>query len=341
MVMSAIARAAGHGHLRLNPAHSFMNTLAVKLVKKIREAEDIFSFEFARMDGGPLPAFSAGSHIDVHASPGLVRQYSLCNEPGESHRYLIAVLRDPHSRGGSIAMHETLHEGDIVTISEPRNHFPLSEAPNYLMFAGGIGITPILCMTEKLAQSGASFKLHYCSRSPERTAFRHRIDTATFAGQVDFHFDSGGPEQKLYLDAVLERQMPDTHIYVCGPAGFIEYVTGTARAKGWPDERIHLEYFGAAPQKTGGNAEFEVRIASSGKSCMVPSDKSVVQALAEQGIDIPISCEQGICGICITRVLDGTPDHRDYYLTDEEHAKNDQFTPCCSRSKTRTLILDL
>jgi vanillate O-demethylase ferredoxin subunit len=318
-----------------------MNTLAVKLVKKIREAEDIFSFEFASADGTPLPPFSAGSHIDVHAGPGLVRQYSLCNDPAENHRYLIAVLRDPKSRGGSIAMHESLREGDIVTISEPRNHFPLVQAKNYLMFAGGIGITPILCMAERLAQANAAFSLHYCARAPERTAFQQRIGAAGFAERAQFHFDSGPPDQKLNLDEVLDKQSPDTHLYVCGPSGFIEYITSTARAKGWPDERIHLEYFGAAPQKTTGEGEFEVKIASSGHCYIVPPDKSVVQALAAHGIDIPVSCEQGICGTCITRVLDGTPDHRDYYLTDDEHAKNDQFTPCCSRAKTRMLVLDL
>jgi vanillate O-demethylase ferredoxin subunit len=130
-------------------------------------------------------------------------------------------------------------------------------------------------------------------------------------------------------------------VYVCGPGGFIEFVTGTARARGWPADAVHQEYFGASPQDTSADTGFEVRIASTGRSYLVPPDKSVAQALAEQGIDIPLSCEQGVCGTCITRVLEGTPEHRDMYFSDEERARNDQFTPCCSRSRSRVLVLDL
>jgi vanillate O-demethylase ferredoxin subunit len=318
-----------------------MSTLAVKVEKKVREAEDIVSFEFASVDGKPLPPFSAGSHIDVHVSEGLVRQYSLCNDPTESHRYQIAVLRDPNSRGGSVAVHEQIKVGDVIRISEPRNHFALGHAEHYLLLAGGIGVTPILCMAERLATIGASFEMHYCSRAPERTAFLERIKASKFADRVQLHFDSGDAGQKLALDQVLAATGPGTHIYVCGPAGFIEFVTGTASNHGWPAERVHLEYFGAAPVDTSGDTAFEVKIASSGVTYTIPADKSVCAALLEQGIDIPISCEQGVCGTCITRVLEGTPDHRDLYFTDEEKARNDQFTPCCSRARTKLLVLDL
>ncbi|MET0981480.1 MAG: PDR/VanB family oxidoreductase [Telluria sp.] len=318
-----------------------MNTLVVKVEKKTQEAQDIVSFELASADGKPLPPFSAGSHIDVHVGAGLVRQYSLCNDSTESHRYQIAVLRDPDSRGGSVAVHENVNVGDLIQISEPRNHFPLAHAGHYLLLAGGIGVTPILCMAERLAKIGASFEMHYCSRSPERTAFRERIQAAPFADRVQLHFDNGAPGQKLELDKVLAAASPGTHIYVCGPAGFIEFVTGSARSHGWPADRVHLEYFGAAPQDTTGDTAFEVTIASSGQRYTIPADKSVCAALLEHGIDIPISCEQGVCGTCITRVLEGTPDHRDVYFTDEEKALNDQFTPCCSRARTKLLVLDL
>lgn len=318
-----------------------MSTLAVKVGKKNREAEDIVSLELASVDGKPLPLFSAGSHIDVHVGKGVVRQYSLCNDPTESHRYLIAVLRDPQSRGGSIAVHEQINVGDVIQISEPRNHFALVQAEHYLLLAGGIGVTPILCMAERLAASSASFEMHYCSRSPERTAFMERIQTSMFAERVQFHFDSGHPGQKLELDNVLVAAGADTHIYVCGPTGFIEFVTSTARAHGWDAGRVHFEYFGAAPQDTAGDTAFEVKIASSGMTYTIPADKSVCTTLLEHGIDIPVSCEQGVCGTCITRVLGGTVDHRDVYFTDEEKAANDQFTPCCSRAKSSQLVLDL
>jgi vanillate O-demethylase ferredoxin subunit len=318
-----------------------MEELAVTVVRKRQEAQDIASFELARPDGSPLPAFSAGSHIDVQVPGGLTRQYSLCNDAAEQHRYRIAVLRDPASRGGSVAMHDALQEGDEIRISEPKNHFPLHPAQRSLLFAGGIGVTPLLCMAQRLSTIGADFTLHYCTRSPERTAFREEIAASAFADRVKFHFDSGPPSQKLHLDSILARPDTSTQLYVCGPTGFIDHAVGAAKAHGWPAKQIHLEYFGALPQDTAADTAFEVRIASSGKSYTVPADQSVVQALQAQGIEILTSCEQGVCGTCITRVLEGEPDHRDLYFTPEEHAKNDQFTPCCSRSRSRTLVLDL
>jgi vanillate O-demethylase ferredoxin subunit len=318
-----------------------MEHLEVKVVRKTREAEDIASFELACEDGSALPAFSAGSHIDVQVAGGLTRQYSLCNDAAEKHRYRIAVLRDAASRGGSIAMHDAVHEGDTLHISEPRNHFPLQHASRSLLFAGGIGVTPLLCMAQRLAAIDADFTLHYCTRSQERTAFREEIAASKFASRVKFHFDAGPPEQKLNLDQALGSPDAGTHLYVCGPTGFIDFVVNTAKAKGWSADHIHLEYFGAAPQDTAGDTAFDVQIASSGKTYTVAANQTIVQALAEHGIEILTSCEQGVCGTCITRVLDGEPDHRDLYFTDEEKAKNDQFTPCCSRARSRTLILDL
>jgi vanillate O-demethylase ferredoxin subunit len=318
-----------------------MNTLSVKVTAKVQEAEDIVSFELASTDGKPLPPFSAGSHVDVQISNGLVRQYSLCNDPNEQHRYQIAVLRDPASRGGSTSMHDAIKEGDVIQISEPKNHFPLVHAKRSLLFAGGIGVTPILCMAERLAQVGADFSMHYCTRSAGRTAFRDRITGSSFADRVEFHFDDGPPEQKLDLPTLIATPEPGTHLYVCGPTGFIDYVVNTAKAKGWSNDQVHLEYFGAAPQDTTGDTAFEVKLASSGKVYQVPADKTIVQVLSANGVDIAYSCEQGVCGSCITRVLDGVPDHRDMYFTEEEQAANDQFTPCISRSKTKMLVLDL
>ncbi|XYJ08227.1 PDR/VanB family oxidoreductase [Telluria sp. B2] len=313
--------------------------LRVTVLARHSEAQDIVGLELGDAGGAPLPPFTAGAHIDVQLGPGLTRQYSLCNAPSERHRYLIAVLRDPRSRGGSRAIHDSVRVGDSLQISAPRNHFPLVQARRYLLFAGGIGVTPILCMAERLAQLEADFTMHYCTRAPERTAFRERLAGSCFANRVRFHFDAG-TEPRLDIAAALDAATPDTHLYVCGPAGFIEAVTSAAGRQGWSGERVHVEHFGAAPAADAGAAPFEVKIASTGQVCRVGPGLSVTRALEEQGIVIPVSCEQGVCGTCVTRVLQGAIEHRDQYFTDEERALNDQFTPCCSREQGM-LVLDL
>lgn len=318
-----------------------MKQLSVSVVNKILEAEGIFSFELMSIDGKPLPPFTAGSHIDVHLPKGLVRQYSLCNDPTEQHRYLIAVLRDPGSRGGSVAMHDLINVGDLLQISEPRNHFGLVSAQRQLLLAGGIGVTPILCMAEELSRAGRDFEMHYCSRAVERTAFKSRIEDSAFAGSVHFHYDVGPEPQKLDANRLLAHPAAGTHLYVCGPAGFIAHVLDTAKRCGWPDEQVHREFFAAVAVEHQADGAFEVRVASSGQTYAVPADKTVIEILAAHGVDVPVSCESGVCGTCLTRVIDGTPDHRDVYLNDAEHAKNDQFTPCCSRARSPLLVLDL
>jgi vanillate O-demethylase ferredoxin subunit len=318
-----------------------MSTIAVRVGAKVVEADGICSYELVRTDGQPLPPFTAGAHIDVHLSKQLVRQYSLCNAPGETRRYQIAVLRDPASRGGSQAMHEDIHSGAVIEISAPKNHFPLVPARHTLLLAGGIGVTPMLAMAEQLAAEGASFALHYSTRSPERTAFRERIAKAPFADKVQFHFDSGAAGQKLDILRLLASPDAGTHLYVCGPAGFIGFVLDSAKAQGWQAAQLHVEYFSAAAVDTGGDQAFDVRIASTGQVFTVPAGRSVIKILEEHGIEIPYSCEEGVCGTCLTRVLEGEPDHRDLYLTDEEHAENKEFTPCCSRARSALLVLDL
>jgi vanillate O-demethylase ferredoxin subunit len=318
-----------------------MSQLAVRVAKKRIEAEEVVSLELTPIEGQSLPAFSAGSHIDVLVSDGIVRQYSLCNNPTERHRYVIGVLRDPNSRGGSVAVHDEIVEGMILRISEPKNHFTLKAARRSLLLAGGIGVTPILCMVEELARIGANFEMHYCTRSLARTAFHQRIIGSAFSDRVSFHFDDGPVPQRLNLLKLIGNPDPDTTLYVCGPSGFIDFVTKTAENLGWQGEQILFERFGAQSQSSASDVSFDVRVASSGKIITVGSGKTIVAVLAEHGVDVPVSCEQGVCGTCVTRVLAGTPHHRDLYFTDEEHAKNDQMTLCCSRSKSPLLVLDL
>lgn len=317
-------------------------TLLVRVSGKQVEATDIRSFELVDPEGRPLPPFTAGAHIDVHLGDGLVRPYSLCNDPAERHRYQLAVLLDPASRGGSAAMHR-LEVGSVIRIGRPRNLFPLVEDGGHsVLFAGGIGITPILCMAERLAGIGAPFTLHYGTRSAERTAFAARIRSSAFADRAHIHHDDGPDAGRLDLRAAVAAWRPDQgHLYVCGPAGFIEAVLGAARAAGWPEERLHREFFAPPAAADGDDAAFEVQIASSGAVIPVLPHQTIVAALAAAGIDVPVSCEQGICGTCRTGVVAGIPDHRDMFLTDDEKSRSDWMLPCCSRSKSSRLVLDL
>lgn len=312
--------------------------LDLRVLSRRLEAEDIVALVLGAPDGGDLPPFSAGSHIDVEAAPGVVRQYSLCNTPGSRDHYEIAVLREPASRGGSIALHERFGEGDPIRVSEPRNHFALRPVTGEsLLLAGGIGITPLLCMAERLSAVGAPFRLHYCTRDPARTAFRNRIAGSAFAGVTSFHFDDGPGSQRLDPRALFASAAPASEIYVCGPPGFIAWIDAAAVAAGIGAERVHREYFASAPVDTDGDRAFQLRLASSGLTIDVGADESAAAALARHGIEIAVSCEQGICGTCVTRVIEGEPDHRDMLMIDS----NEEFTPCCSRALTPLLVIDL
>jgi vanillate O-demethylase ferredoxin subunit len=313
--------------------------MKVRVGKRHIVATDIVLLELVENQGGQLPPFAAGAHIDVHLPNNIIRQYSLCNRPDDGRSYCIAVLRDPASRGGSTAVHE-LAEGQFVEISEPKNNFPLHwEAAHSILFAGGIGITPILSMAERLSHAGASFEMHYCTRSTERTAFRERLKMADIRDCVRFYHDEAG--DKANFAAILESPRPNVHVYVCGPMGFINAVLDVAKQSGWSDGQLHREYFNATPSGEAHSTAFQITIASSGKVVSVSSEQSVVEALRDHGIEVPVSCEQGVCGTCQTRVLAGEPDHRDLYLTDQEKALNDQMMPCCSRSRSPMLVLDL
>ncbi len=313
--------------------------IPVRIRSKVVTAEDIHAFDLVAADGGRLPAFTAGAHIDVEVEPGLVRQYSLCNRPGDTDRYRIAVLRDPASRGGSARIHEVFAEGRVVGVSAPRNHFELDQgARRSVLVAGGIGVTPLLAMAAHLQGAGASFDLHYCARSRSRAAFHDELVGGVFSDRLHFHFDDGPADQRFDPAKAFGAPEPGTHIYVCGPQGFIDWVLEAARAQGWPDASLHREYFSAAPVVTEGDAAFDVRINSNGAVYTIPPDRTVVDVLAENGIEIPVSCQQGICGTCITRVLEGEPDHRDMVLMGTEM---DEFAPCCSRARTPLLVLDL
>lgn len=299
-------------------------------------ARDICAFEFVHPRGRKLPAWTAGAHIDIHIAPGLVRQYSLCGDPRDRSRYLIAVHRCSPSRGGSHAMHGALHEGMRVTLGMPRNHFALQDSPHTVLLAGGIGITPLLAMAETLAGSGASFELHYCVRSPDDTAFAERLHEGRFRGRVLFHYSSGG--RRADMDGILSAPPRGARLYICGAAGFTDAALAAAARQGWPAANVHTERF-SAPASGAAQAAFDVVIASTGRVIHVPAGQAALDAMLDAGVDIPASCRQGICGTCATPVLEGEADHRDHCLSAEARAVC--FTPCCSRARSAQLVLDL
>ncbi len=321
---------------------SAQQSLRVRVARKVAETADICRFELVSADDGPLPPFTAGAHLVVRTPAGVQRSYSLCNAPEGAQAWEIAVLREPASRGGSRSMHEQLQEGDEITVEGPRNLFELDGSDGAsLLLAGGIGITPLLAMAETLYAQGRAFELHYCTRSAERTAFLERLASRPFAKQVHHHFDDGHAAQRIELAALLAAPAADCHLYVCGPAGFMGAVLSTARANGWPEDRLHSEAFGAEVVHHDSDGAFEVQLASSGRVIPVAREQTIVEALAAAGIEVPVSCEQGVCGTCLMRVVAGTPDHRDTYLTPAEQAANDQFLPCCSRALSPRLVIDL
>jgi len=317
-----------------------VSLLTVRLARKTPEAANICAFEWVDVNGGELPAFEAGAHVDFHLPGGLVRSYSLYNAPGERHRYCVGVLLDANTRGGSKAMH-ALQEGDTVQITPPSNHFPLVPGHSQVLLAGGIGVTPILSMAQTLAAQGAEFVLHYAARSAQNAAFVPWLQASSFAARVHTHWDDGAPAQRLDMAQVLANPAAGKHLYVCGPQGFIDAAMQQARQLGWAEDCLHFELFGAQVSAQDGDQPFEVVIAGTGQRFTIPVDKTVIQVLHAAGVDVPIACEQGVCGTCLTRVVEGVPDHRDQYLTPEEQAANDQFTPCCSRSKTPSLTLEV
>ncbi|MFD9444706.1 PDR/VanB family oxidoreductase [Streptomyces sp. NPDC060006] len=308
------------------------------VVARAAATVNIAVLDLAPAHGTDFPAYTAGAHIDVLLEQGrLTRQYSLCGPPGTGH-YRLAVLNAPDSRGGSRAMH-TLEVGDRLRISAPRNRFPLAAARKHLLFAGGIGITPLLAMVRSLDAEGGDYTLHYCTRSRTDAAF---VPELADNPRVSFHFDDGDPGQRLDVDSCLGTPSPDAAVYVCGPGGFMDHVLVRAEAAGWPPDALHTERFAAvAPDPNAAEpGAFTVRVASTGAEYQVPEDRSALDVLLENGIDAPSSCRQGICGECVVRVLAGEPDHRDDVLSPDEQADG-LFAPCTSRALSRVLVLDM
>lgn len=319
-----------------------MQTLTVKVASKRLEAQGICSFELVpAQEGTSLPAFTPGAHIDVCVPGGWVRQYSLWNDEQERDVYRIGVLKAEDGRGGSRAMHERVETGALLQISAPRNQFLLraDDRPS-LLLAGGIGITPLLAMAQSLCRRGLPFSFHYCTRSRVGAAFLDRLAQPDLAPHVQLHFDEDAPEQRLDVDTLLQSQASCCELYVCGPKGFMDAVLNKARDMGWNEDRLHFEFFQADATPKDGDQPFDLHLLQSGRIVRVAADQTAAQALAAAGFPVPTSCEQGICGTCLTAVADGVPDHRDSFLMPDEQAANTCFTPCCSRATTSYLAIE-
>lgn len=302
------------------------------------EAEGIISVELVPADGVPFPCFDPGAHIDVHLPNGLVRSYSLMNRPEDANRYLIGVLADPKSRGGSYYVHEKLRCGTVVPIGIPRNNFALEETAGYtILIAGGIGITPLLCMFRRLVDLGRNVELVYCVKTRAHAAFVDEI--RSISSSCRFHFDDEHNGNPLDLHDYLAIHPRDVHAYCCGPGPMLRAFEDACKTVGIAN--VHIERFAAQPTaSSSSNVTCVVRLARSGQTFEVPPDRSILDVLLDAGIDVDCSCKEGICGACETAVLEGIPDHRDSVLSPAERQEN-RMMICVSRVIQGPLVLDL
>ncbi len=317
-----------------------MLTLRVRSVTF--EAEGIHSYELVDPAGGMLPPFDAGAHIDVRIPGGLSRRYSLCGAPGSCSHYRIAVLKAPNSRGGSKAMHERVRTGDLIEVSPPHNFFPLSpDARRSVLLAGGIGITPMLAMLDQLRADGRDYVLHYCTTSPERTAFSQLLADEVKQGRVHIHHDQGDPRNGLDIVGLLKQPIDGDHVYFCGPGGFMKAVQSAVAH--WPKDSVHFEYFAAEPAPpvvaAPSEAPLEVVLARSNRTISIAASQTILSALRQAGVPCESSCESGVCGACMLGYSMGKPAHTDYLLTDEQHET--QVLICCATVAEGPLVLDI
>ena len=301
-------------------------------------ARDTNIFEFARPDGAPLPPYEPGAHVDMHLPNGMLRNYSLIVARPEPDTYTFGIKRDPASRGGSRYIHDELRVGKLLKISPPRNNFPLKEdAEHTILLAGGIGITPIWCMVQRLEELSLPWTLHYSCRSRADMAFLHELERMTGPA---FHFDDEHAGKFLDIAGIVGGAPKDAHLYCCGPTPMLDAFE--AATKEWPRAQIHIEYFTPRPDpakaKKGG---FTVELARSGQEFFIPEGRSILEVLLDEGVDVDYSCELGICGACEQRVISGEPEHHDAILTEEEQAENKRVMICCAGCKSERLVLDL
>ena len=324
-----------------------MDTLTLKVQDIEQLTSGIKKFTFAASDGSDLPGFTAGAHIDFHLEGGMIKSYSLANDPSESNRYVTAILREGAGAGGSKYMHDNVSVGDELTINAPSNNFELAEdASQHILLAGGIGITPLMAMGYKLKADGKKCHLHYCTKSVEETAFVGEVKEI-FGDNLTFHHDGGNPAEGINLEDTFSAQPDGAHVYICGPAGLLNAARDATGH--WRHGSVHFELFSsaktdkekaeAAAQATE-DGSFEIELAQSGKTLTVPADKSILQVLWDNDIEVLHACEEGWCGNCVVEYLSGDVDHRDEVLDDTD--RETKLQVCISRALPgEKIVLDL
>lgn len=319
-------------------------TSSLKVARIVAECASIKSFELVDPRGAALPAFTPGAHLRIAVqlpSGGAGwRSYSIASDPTKRSSYLIAVLLEKQSSGGSEFMHRMVREGDSLQVRGPDNHFPLAEGgEHHVLIAGGIGITPILSMVRALATRGSSFELHYCARTPDQMAFRELV-SGICGAKAKLYFDNGDPARSVDLRGLLSSRPLDQHVYVCGPRPMIEDVRRICSDEGRPEECVHFEFF--SPLQSNERQEpIEIFLARTKVTHTVPPDRSILDVLIDAGVCPDYDCKRGECGVCSVRVLEGEPLHQDLYLNETERRAGDVMQICVSWAKTRRLVLDL
>ena len=302
------------------------------------EAKHIKTFELVDPESAELQAFSAGSHIEIELPDNIRRHYSLCNDPSETHRYLIAVLQEKESRGGSQSLHYGVKEGDLLEVSMPKNNFPLDQrGMHFILIAGGIGITPLLSMAYKLKTLRKPFELHMCARSHEYAPFKKELEGFGGLAKTHMHISDGDPSQRLDVSSLLKQPLPESLVYCCGPQSLMDAVSQAT--SDWGAKKIHFETF--TPRTLdGSDLPFHIKIASTGQSFHVNSTTTILEALHQNGIRHPFSCEVGLCRTCVTGYQAGDVEHLDQDALSNEERKG-CLTICVSRCTSDELILDL
>lgn len=321
-----------------------MSTFQVLVESVCLQGQRNLAITLIDQQGDKLPEWQPGAHIDLHLAPGLIRQYSLTGSATDRYSYQICVSRDANSRGGSNYIHDKLRPGQTIKVSEPRNHFPLQPAAKIILIAGGIGITPLYAMALALEQQAIPFSLHYYTRQPEDAAYKKSLLAGWQYGNISLWSSSAGISPREHLADELLHFSPGTLVYLCGPEAFMHYQKQCALQHGFPESAIFTEAFKPASveSRQGGDDIFTVTLASSGQQWPVPAEKTIAQVLIDNGVDVPLSCEMGMCGACLTGVAAGQPDHRDTVQSESEKTAGvQQIALCCSRSFSKELILDL
>lgn len=311
--------------------------MPLRVTRNEKVADGIHLLEFRAAENAALPPFTAGAHIALKTPNGLTRKYSLCNDPAERDRYQVAVKREVNGRGGSLNLIDNAKVGDTLMVAPPVNDFGLPpRGQDFLFIAGGIGVTPMRAMIHELRAAGKRFRLFYFNRTPEMAAFREELSAAELKDSVVIHYDQGDPARSFDLKPILKERRNREHLYCCGPRPLMEAVR--AMTDHWSPTAVHFEAFSEAETHKASDTAFNVRLARTGKVVAVPADKTILEVLRDDGLEVPSSCETGTCGTCRTKMLAGVADHRDLVLA--EHEKADTIMICVSRAKTDEITID-